>query len=184
MDIDAMLERDPKIGDTLYRLTGLTVEQYKLLYLACVGGLRDIHPATHKVMRAFIGMDLSFTREGYKLFCLVDAIAEESWYVGPRDCIQLKDNFQGCVKILRRWSDGRLRSAHLKALVAIYNDGCLSERFLRRVYGYSVVGELWRFGWTEIIALPEIEGWHIYRLSTLGDSLLQSLVLLQEGKSL
>lgn len=161
--------------EVLFRLTGLSIGQYKDLHAAGTGYLGKLNPARAKAMAGLIDPDLRATKAGYQLLGIIEALGSEDWYWGPRDCVEPDQDYQVLTKFIRDYSDGRLRSVHIKAIVAIYNNGALSERFLAHIYGQRTTNELLSFGIIEANQKPEADGWRIYRLTSQGNILIQDI---------
>ncbi len=178
------LENDLEKQKAMFRLTGLHLDQYRELSLACNGKLAKMNPARRIAMDGLITPNFLGTRAGIKLLLRTELLAKEGWYVGPRDSIEIAPDFITNVRILRQWTCGWLKASHMRALVEIYNAGCLSERYLAHVYGGRVVADLIGFGMVQPSGSLGVKGWEIYLLSAAGHKLIQDLELLQDGKSL
>ena len=172
MNVLEEIERAKEISGQVERLTGLTVAQLRDLQLAGSGALRKMGGPRLHYMRALIGPDMRCTSAGYAMLLYIEMLADNSWYMGPREAVEIDGRKPG---LPTHGPTIKMRPVHWKLIGALWNDGCLSERWIYRIYGARVFKELLLDGFVQSSERPNVDGWRVWRLTSLGNMFAQDL---------
>jgi len=163
----------------LERYTGLNIGQLETLLDATRPEVQKIPSARRKAMSGLIDQNQWITPRGRELLKFAERLGENDYYLGPREAISA-DNW---IPIAKRanaelpnlradwptWNKAWFHHAHLRVMADLYNMGCVSLRWLNKLYGGYTVNELEQAGMVQF----DHPVWPIYSLTPAGMDKLQ-----------
>lgn len=162
------------------RYTGLNIYQLEALLKAARGTLETVSGSRKKALAELIDGDLRATPRGLELLKFAEHLAENDYYLGPRNATKEPLNWVPIIKQANAdlpsiyawrpsWIKDWFTHAHLRVMCQLYDYGCVSLRWLNKTFGGKTVSDLEKAGMVQFGAVV----WPIYSLTPAGVESLQ-----------